>query len=36
MEKSMEIFEIKSPAKCAKVNSSKREAKRREKGLFKS
>ena len=32
----MEIFEIKTPAKCAKVNDSKRKTQRIENGLFES
>ena len=36
MDKYMEIFEIKTPAKCAKVNASQRQVKRRERGLFES
>ena len=36
MDKYMEIFEIKTPAKCAKVNASQKKAKRRESGLFES
>ena len=34
MDKYMEIFGIKAPAKCAKANASKRKTKRIEKELF--